>query len=97
MGHVQLGRVTNPCRPTGGQAAVQGWLSKAVAQDPVRKLKQDLHSAPASFEESTVAPSPAVRADGTHERRINPRYKCEGSAEFRTEGSDVRTGARSRI
>ena len=27
------------------------------------------------------------------ERRRNPRYKCEGSAEFRTEGSDIRTWA----
>jgi hypothetical protein len=26
-----------------------------------------------------------------NERRRNPRYKCEGSAEFRTDGSDVRT------
>jgi hypothetical protein len=58
--------------------------------DYLRKLKQDLHPAPA-FEESTVAPSPAASADGKQERRINPRYKCEGSAEFRTEGSDVRT------
>ena len=27
------------------------------------------------------------------DRRRNPRYKCEGSAEFRAEGSDVRTWA----
>jgi hypothetical protein len=27
------------------------------------------------------------------EKRRNPRYKCEGSAEFRTEGIDVRTWA----
>jgi hypothetical protein len=28
------------------------------------------------------------------EKRRSPRYKCEGSAEFRTEGFDVRTWAR---
>lgn len=27
------------------------------------------------------------------DRRRNPRYKCEGSAEFRAEGSDIRTWA----
>ena len=31
---------------------------------------------------------------GVGEKRDNPRYKCEGSAEFRTEGFDVRTWAR---
>jgi len=31
---------------------------------------------------------------GVGEKRDHPRYKCEGSAEFRTEGFDVRTWAR---
>jgi PilZ domain len=31
---------------------------------------------------------------GVGEKRDNPRYKCEGSAEFRTDGFDVRTWAR---
>jgi hypothetical protein len=35
------------------------------------------------------APPPAPAAAG--ERRRSPRYKCEGSAEFRVAGSDVRT------
>ncbi len=90
MGHVRLGRAqpmqTN--RWTGSNAAMAFESSGA---DYLRKLKHDLHSAPAAFEEATVAASPAANAGGTLERRINPRYKCEGSAEFRTEGSDVRT------
>jgi hypothetical protein len=40
-------------------------------------------SAPAS--QQSTCPHP--------DRRRNPRYKCEGSAEFRIEGSDVRTWA----
>ncbi len=31
------------------------------------------------------------KAAGSSERRLSPRYKCQGSAEFRVEGSDVRT------
>jgi hypothetical protein len=38
-----------------------------------------------------VASPPADSPTATNERRQSPRYKCEGSAEFRAEGSDVRT------
>ena len=52
-----------------------------------------------------VAGSPPSSAPGAHsihhsdpsqigEKRGEPRYKCEGSAEFRTEGFEVRTWAR---
>ena len=41
-------------------------------------------------------PSPAMGSQSqapASERRSNQRFKCEGSAEFRTEGSDIRTWA----
>src|ERR1700675_2278545 len=76
---------------TGGWADNgEPMASESSGADYLRRLKQELHPTQA-FEESTAAPAPAASAGGTHERRISPRYKCEGSAEFRTEGSDVRT------
>jgi hypothetical protein len=45
-------------------------------------------TAPATILENQPSPAPAA------ERRRSPRYKCEGSAEFRTEGIEVRTWAR---
>jgi PilZ domain len=38
-----------------------------------------------------VSIPPAHPTPSGAERRQSPRYKCEGSAEFRQEGSDVRT------
>lgn len=34
---------------------------------------------------------PMTNEDSAQERRRSPRYKCTGSAEFRTSGTDVRT------
>jgi PilZ domain len=62
----------------------------------LRRLKADQESplAPSHPCENTITQlSPATPADsGTGpERRLHPRYKCEGSAEFRVGGTDVRT------
>jgi hypothetical protein len=51
--------------------------------DYFRALKRTNEGVPAS------APAQPYPGD----KRRNPRYKCEGSAEFRTEGSTVRTWA----
>jgi PilZ domain len=57
--------------------------------DYLRRLKQDeTHARP--FPESSPEPAPAEPAT-PGERRRNPRYKCEGSATFRVQGTDVRT------
>ena len=52
----------------------------------LRSLKGS-RSAPIDSTQPTVPPS----IPGGVERRRAMRYKCEGTAEFRTEGSDVRT------
>jgi hypothetical protein len=55
--------------------------------DYLRRLREDIEH-PHVSQPSTVT----AEADETPgERRRNPRYKCEGSAEFRVGGSDVRT------
>ena len=61
--------------------------SKAAAAPQMAKdtLKSDFPG----VNSSAINPINAVK-----EKRGNPRYKCEGSAEFRTEGFDVRTWAR---
>jgi hypothetical protein len=56
--------------------------------DYLRRLKQDQGQA-RPFPEST--PEPAAPEEAPGERRKNPRYKCEGSATFRVQGTDVRT------
>lgn len=57
--------------------------------DYLRRLKQDQgQSRP--FPESSPEPAPAESA-APGERRRNPRYKCEGSATFRVQGTNVRT------
>ena len=44
---------------------------------------------------SASVAKPTQKTDSSSgEKRRRPRYKCEGSAEFRTEGFDVRTWAR---
>lgn len=63
--------------------------------DYLRRLRQQ--ESPGPVREAATAPESAapVAAQSTppdkSERRRSPRYKCEGSAEFRAEGSDVRT------
>jgi hypothetical protein len=47
-----------------------------------------LLSAPEAYRTQTSEPSQVA------EKRGEPRYKCEGSAEFRTDGFEVRTSAR---
>jgi PilZ domain len=54
--------------------------------DYLRRLKQDQEP----FPESSSVPA-ATESSTPTERRNHPRYKCEGSATFRTQGSDVRT------
>jgi PilZ domain len=60
--------------------------------DYLRRLKQDQHQGQ-PFAQPATAPPVSEPAESTEpgERRANPRYKCEGSATFRTQGSDVRT------
>jgi hypothetical protein len=59
--------------------------------DYLRRLKQEqVPAAPAPRLQPVPVP-PAHPAPSGAERRQSPRYKCEGSAEFRQEGSDVRT------
>jgi len=59
------------------------------AADYLRRLKRDEH--PPGFPEPETRPpaEPATTEGG--ERRQSPRYKCAGSAQFRLQGSDVRT------
>ncbi|HST09706.1 MAG TPA: PilZ domain-containing protein [Terriglobales bacterium] len=57
--------------------------------DYLRRLKQDLGQV-RPFPESTPEPT-APETAGPGERRRNPRYKCEGSATFRVQGTNVRT------
>lgn len=71
----------------------------------LRALKQSIAQpngaatapAPDAILDHPVAPThlPAAAADQFHgaEKRRSPRYKCEGSAEVREEGCDVRTWA----
>jgi hypothetical protein len=56
--------------------------------DYLRRLKQDQGQA-RPFPESP--PEPAAPEETPGERRKNTRYKCEGSATFRVQGTDVRT------
>jgi hypothetical protein len=55
--------------------------------DYLRRLREDLEH-PHVSQPSTVTAEPD---EAPGERRRSPRYKCEGSAEFRVGGSDVRT------
>ncbi len=57
--------------------------------DYLRRLKQDQEHQPRSYAEP--APTPEPVESEPQERRGNPRYKCEGSATFRVEGTNVRT------
>ncbi len=56
--------------------------------DYLRRLKQDQGQA-RPFPESPA--ESAAPEEDPGERRRNPRYKCEGSATFRVQGTDVRT------
>jgi len=57
--------------------------------DYPRRLKRDQEQQPQTYVEPAAAPVPAD--SDPQERRRNPRYKCEGSAPFRVEGTNVRT------
>jgi PilZ domain len=58
--------------------------------DYLRRLKQDEEQPVEPPPLPTACSSPEASA-GSAERRQSTRYKCEGSAEFRVGGSDVRT------
>jgi hypothetical protein len=64
----------------------------------LRALKRNsatqLVTGPFSSAASEAIPNQKSDSSSGTEKRGNPRYKCEGSAEFRTEGFDVRTWAR---
>ncbi len=67
-------------------------MSFESGADYLRRLKQD--SGPEPPAKLTAVPSAPPRTETSPapaERRQSPRYKCEGSAEFRVDGSDVRT------
>ena len=55
------------------------------------ELVQGALNVPLREEVPVVAQPWRSEASSTQERRRSPRYKCEGSAQFRTEGSDVKT------
>jgi hypothetical protein len=59
--------------------------------DYLRRLKQDEIQQPRSYIEPAGVAAPADTDETQPERRRNPRYKCEGSAAFRVQGSTVRT------
>ncbi|PYX41897.1 MAG: hypothetical protein DMG83_22540 [Acidobacteria bacterium] len=59
------------------------------AADYLRRLKRDEH--PPGFPEPETRPPAEPATTGGSERRQSPRYKCAGSAQFRVQGSDVRT------
>jgi hypothetical protein len=59
------------------------------AADYLRRLKRDQGQQPRGYAEPDPTPEPVETAPP--ERRRNPRYKCEGSATFRVEGTNVRT------
>jgi hypothetical protein len=77
----------------GAQYSPGGGVGDAETSnvDYLRALKR-AHEKPAAAA-PTAAPPPRQNAYPHPDRRRNPRYKCEGSAEFRMEGSDVRTWA----
>jgi PilZ domain len=57
--------------------------------DYLRRLKRDQH--PPGFPEPETRPPAEPATTGGSERRQSPRYKCAGSAQFRVQGSDIRT------
>jgi hypothetical protein len=64
--------------------------------DYLRRLKADterpsLTPFPASTPASAEGEGRPASSENPQERRRSPRYKCEGSAEFRVGGTDVRT------
>jgi hypothetical protein len=59
------------------------------AADYLRRLKGDEH--PPGFPEPETRPPAEPVTTGGSERRQSPRYKCAGSAQFRVQGSEVRT------
>lgn len=64
--------------------------SENSGADYLRRLKRDLEHPSGFSEPETHAPVESATMAGG-ERRHSPRYKCAGSAQFRVEGSDVRT------
>lgn len=81
-------------RPGSGDAAAMSNSDYLRALKRVNEGQPRLGTAapasagPAMVPETQPSPVPSM------ERRRTPRYKCEGSAEFRTEGFEVRTWAR---
>jgi hypothetical protein len=57
--------------------------------DYLRRLRRDEH--PPGFPEPETRPPAEPATTGGSERRQSPRYKCSGSAQFRVQGSDIRT------
>lgn len=53
----------------------------------LRRLKQDEAGPQVQVQHGTDS---TLKSTGKMERRATPRYKCQGSAQVRMEGSDVR-------
>ena len=70
-------------------------MTEQSGADYLRRLKADVeHPVVSSFQTpapTSVEADRAAASQNTSERRCSPRYKCEGSAEFRVGGTDVRT------
>jgi hypothetical protein len=64
--------------------------SDSTGADYLRRLKRDLEHPSGFSETETRAPVDSATPAGS-ERRQSPRYKCAGSAQFRVQGSDIRT------
>jgi hypothetical protein len=56
----------------------------------LRRLKQDMEH-PGTCHDPVVETVQTIAPAAAQERRQSPRYKCEGSAQFRVGGSAVRT------
>jgi hypothetical protein len=65
-------------------------MSFESGADYLRRLKED-QGEPSKVSPAPTSPPRSEESKTGTERRQSPRYKCEGSAEFRTDGSDVRT------
>ncbi len=66
-------------------------MSFESGADYLRRLKQDLGQPVTPAASNTTAVAASTEKTLASERRQSTRYKCQGSAEFRVDGSDVRT------
>jgi hypothetical protein len=77
----EYGATTTPGKRSEPRRALKRGNENRILLDPVSSPPEAATTAP------SISPSPPA------EKRRYPRYKCEGSVEFRTEGVDMRTWA----